>query len=122
MEHVGIGVKDLEKSIAFYRDVLGYQIAQERVIDTPTVKKLVFMKRGNDMVELLYMPDAPAPEPRRDTVGLAHLCFVVEDLDAEVARWLGMGVEQTLKPVPAGEHERRTVFKGPNGEQFELRG
>lgn len=122
-EHVGIGVQDLEKAKAFYQNVLGFEVFTEREIALGKIKKLCFMRNGNDMIELLHMPDLQAPgDGSYEVIGLAHICFKVSDFAGEVSRWAGLGVSQVVPPSPTFDGGMRTVFRGPSGEYIELRG
>lgn len=122
LEHVGIGVADLDKARSFYQDILGFQVVLEREIDQPKIKRVVFMRNGDDMIELLYLPGMKAVDTSAEVVGLAHICFKVRDFAAEVARWVGLGIPQVVPPTPTADGGMRTVFRGPSGEYIELRG
>lgn len=123
LEHVGIGVQDLEKAKGFYREVLGFQVFIEREMDHPRIKKLVFMRNGDDIIELLHMPSLQAPDNESyEVVGLSHVCFKVQDFAGEVDRWVGLGIPQVVPSYPTADGGMRTVFRGPNGEFIELRG
>lgn len=123
LEHVGIGVQDLKKAKDFYQNVLGFQVFTERELDHPKVKRLVYMRNGDDIIELLHMPALPAPDGGSyEVVGLSHICFKVQDFRAEVDRWVGLGITQVVPPSPAADGGMRTVFQGPSGEFIELRG
>ncbi|MDP2728155.1 MAG: VOC family protein [Dehalococcoidia bacterium] len=123
LEHVGIGVQDLEKAKAFYENVLGFQVFAEREIGLATVKKVVFMRNGDDIIELLHMPDSMTSNTGSyEVVGLSHICFKVRDFAAEVDRWISLGISQVVPPSPTADGNMRTVFRGPSGEFIELRG
>ncbi len=123
-EHVGIGVKDMEKSVAFYRDVLGYQVFSERPMSVPNskIKKLVFMRRGDDIIELLHMPEGHPAAGNYESLGTSHICFTVQGIQAEMDRWTALGVPQVIPPTPTADGGMRTAFRGPDGEFIELRG
>jgi len=123
LEHVGIGVKDLEKAKAFYRDVLGFQVFTEREVELPRVKRLVFMRKGDDMIELLHIPGLEVPTGTTyEVLGVSHICFKVSDFGGEVSKWVGLGIHQVVPPSPTADGAMRTVFQGPSGEFIELRG
>ena len=75
---------------------------------------------GNARIELFSFP-APPPRPTRpEACGLRHLSFAVTDLDAEVARLGGHGVE--CEPIRIDEYtgQRFTFFSDPDGLPLEL--
>lgn len=85
INHTGIVVSDLDKMVAFYRDVLGMRVKQvlERR-DGPVHSKLVYMGlESGHWVEFTHRYDQP-PRPghlQRDQLGASHVCFLVRDLD-----------------------------------------
>lgn len=124
LEHVGIGVRDLEKSVAFYRDMLGFEVAMERDLNVPAsrIKKLVFMRRGDDMIELLSMPEGNKGVESYETTGVSHICFTVQGIKEEIEKWTRLGIPQSIPPTPTADGGLRTAFRGPDGEHIELRG
>lgn len=81
--HYGVKVKDLERSIAFYRDVLGFEEAFRLYSDDGSLRIVYFQIGRHHFVELFpggeeeyrYIPTA---------VGVNHLCFEVDDAYATV--------------------------------------
>jgi catechol 2,3-dioxygenase-like lactoylglutathione lyase family enzyme len=108
LSHVGICVSDLERSLRFYRDLLGFTVEHELEIggqptDTllrlrDTHVKAVYLLRDGVRVELLQFLSPPAP-PRGERVmnepGLTHLSFRVADLRGVVDA-LRVGGERVL--------------------------
>jgi catechol 2,3-dioxygenase-like lactoylglutathione lyase family enzyme len=79
MKHVGIIVTNLEASLKFYRDVLGFQEIW-RGAKTTDQLNWVHMKvpDGSDYVELMLYPEMPPPEKR----GVAqHISLEVADME-----------------------------------------
>ncbi|HEY8286106.1 MAG TPA: VOC family protein [Chloroflexota bacterium] len=119
---VVLAVHDLERAMAFYRDVLGL-----RQIEKPAGVVPVFLAAGADeapipqMVVLVPLPpDAPPFAPPRT---LHHLALEIapEEFDAEAARLTALGY--TLR---SGKHPvlpSRTVYlDDPEGNEVELIG
>ena len=106
LTHVGICVSDLERSLAFYRDLLGFAPEHELEVEgepTDTLLRLrgtrlkaVSLSRDGVRIELLRFASPPAP-PRRERVmnevGLTHLSFRVADLDAVVTDLRAAGAQ-----------------------------
>jgi len=95
LSRLGICVSDLERSLRFYRDALGFnEESRLKVTGDDSARLLdidggnveaVFLKRDGTCIELLFYPDAGcdgagAPRPMNGA-GLSHLAFRVEDLD-----------------------------------------
>jgi catechol 2,3-dioxygenase-like lactoylglutathione lyase family enzyme len=137
-DHTGITVSNLERSLAFWRDVLGFEFSHsahqtgERAEQITGVKgaelKLAVLKTpSGHKIELLeYF--APADRRRVDLrpcdVGHVHVALIVDDLDAvlkkiAVSGWKAAGEPQTLKQGPnAG---KRVVYvRDPDGTTIEF--
>jgi methylmalonyl-CoA/ethylmalonyl-CoA epimerase len=94
INHVGIVVDDMEKSLSFWRDALGIRLQELR--DVPAEKSQVaFLPLAGSEVELV--------RPTTDDSGIAkyltkrgpgmhHICLEVEDLDAMLAQLKGKNV------------------------------
>jgi catechol 2,3-dioxygenase-like lactoylglutathione lyase family enzyme len=111
-------VADLQASLRFYRDLLGFAVRSELHVGgepTRTLLRLadvdlqaVYLQRDGFCLELLYYakPGATgADEPRAmNARGLTHLSLRVDDLDSVLADLRAAGVrvlEETLiRPVP----------------------
>lgn len=106
--HGGYSVPSLAESVAWWRDMLGFEVDQE--IDIPTIPaRIAMMKRGSLRVELFEVPgSAPLPPERRvmhddlKVQGMKHMAFAVPDLD-EIVR------EMTERGADIVTH-RRTHF------------
>jgi catechol 2,3-dioxygenase-like lactoylglutathione lyase family enzyme len=99
LSHVGICVTDLARSVAFYRDALGFRELSRlevagrepaRLLDLARVSlRAVYLERDGTRIELLKF-DSPGetggPGPRPvNRPGLTHLSFRVESLDDAIA-------------------------------------
>src|SRR5919199_883792 len=90
--HVHLKVSDLERSIAFYRDVLGFELMQ-RMGD-----EAAFLSAGgyHHHIGLNTWESAGGPPPPRGTTGLYHVALLYPDrkaLAAALYRVLRAGVE-----------------------------
>jgi catechol 2,3-dioxygenase-like lactoylglutathione lyase family enzyme len=138
-DHTGITVSNLERSLAFWRDVLGFELshtahqtgemAKEITgVAGAEIKLAVLKAPGGHKIELLeYL----APPDRKQhvnlrpcDVGSVHVALIVDDLDAVLERiaasgWKAAGKPQTLKTGPnAG---KRVVYvRDPDGTTIEF--
>ncbi len=86
--HGGVSVPDLEASIRWYGDVLGFEV--EKRFDIPPIPaRVAMLRRGDLRIELFEVPAAsPLPAERREpnldvkTHGNKHVAFAIHDLDA----------------------------------------
>jgi catechol 2,3-dioxygenase-like lactoylglutathione lyase family enzyme len=137
-DHTGITVSNLERSLVFWRDVLGFELshtadqkgemAREITgVDGAEIKLAALKTPGGHKIELLeYL--APADRKRADIrpcdVGSVHVALLVHDLDNVLERiaasdWKAAGKPQTLTRGPnAG---KRVVYvRDPDGTTIEL--
>jgi len=102
VNHVGICVTDVEKSIEFYRDALGLTLYQDQTISGPDVDEHCMVKDGKFRMVLLIdtggnaielwgwgnpPPREKPPEHNRFTsVGIIEVGLLVDDMDAAEER------------------------------------
>jgi catechol 2,3-dioxygenase-like lactoylglutathione lyase family enzyme len=113
IHHTGYTVSDLDRSVAFYRDLLGCEVlaTQEKqggylaaIVGYPDAHVRMAHLRvpgGDHVVELFeYLaPPGGAVETEPKNVGVSHLCFLTDDLPALHARLADAGVEFISPPV-----------------------
>jgi glyoxylase I family protein len=124
LDHVGISVSNLGKSLDFYKNILGLRVVEE--FDVPQFHlHVVFLRAGKAMVELLdygQKGEGPKPQaPQANPFGLRHLTFIVRDLDGVCEELKRKGVSFVRPPtVIVPERIRNAFLLGPDGESIEL--
>ena len=88
--HNNLNVLDLDKSLAFYREALGLEVAREKEASDHSFK-LVYLSDGvtPHQLELTWLRDRTEPYDLGDYE--IHLAFGVEDFDAAHALHEKMG-------------------------------
>jgi catechol 2,3-dioxygenase-like lactoylglutathione lyase family enzyme len=136
-DHTGITVSNLERSLAFWRDVLGFELSH-RAHQTGELAReitgvdgaeisLAVLKAPGHKIELLEY-HAPADQKHVDLkpcdVGSVHVALTVDNLDAVLSAiaasgWQAAGKPQTLTTGPnAG---KRVVYvRDPDGTIIEF--
>ena len=116
IEHVNLTVSDLDRSIAFYCDLLDLQVRWKGPIDGERLGAHV----GDDRSYLaLFQAAADGPvEQDYGRPGINHFGFVVDDLE-ETRRRLGR-LGATVHFEPVYEPGRRIYFRDPDGIEVEL--
>lgn len=133
--HVGICVSDLERSLRFYRDLLGFTPEHDlEVAGEPTdtllrlrgvLLKAVYLVRDGVRIELLHFASPPPPPARTRVMnepGLTHLSFRVADLQAVVRGLRDAGervLDETVLDFPAFQSAACFVAD-PDGQLIEL--
>jgi len=135
IHHTAISTGDLQRSLAFYCDLLGFEKVFEggwpagvEVADDITglsgsSAQLVMLRVGNAYIELFqYTSPAPSPgDPNRPVCdhGITHICLDVTDVDAEYERLLAAGMRFHCPPQDLGG-SRVTYGRDPDGNVVEL--
>jgi methylmalonyl-CoA/ethylmalonyl-CoA epimerase len=125
IEHLGIAVKDLEKSNILFKKLLGKENYKEEKVEGEGVNTSFFMI-GDTKIELLEAsrPDSPISKfLEKKSEGIHHIAFDVEDIYAEMERLKSEGFE-ILNEIPKeGADNKIVVFLHPrstNGVLVEL--
>lgn len=116
IDHVTILVEDLERSVKFYTEKLGFEIRGE----TPPERgmKTVFLKSGEACIDLYGMVEGkPFRRERHEhEVGFVHLALKVENFDETYKELLKRGVDFHIGPFYQPRSGRRIAFfKDPDG-------
>ena len=135
--HFGICVSDLARSLRFYCEGLGFEEAESyRIGDdfAPLMElehvdvRSQYIRRDGLSIELLAYdaPETLGPASRRpvNQLGLTHLSFRVDDVDAAAARLRALGGSvhpQTRTTLPMGSAVLDFVYcTDPDGTRIEL--
>jgi glyoxylase I family protein len=136
LSHIGICVSDLERSVAFYCDVLGFEEQSRLRVSGPESERLlhiaggdvqaVYLLRDGTCIELLHYPGVghePSQTPRpMNRLGFTHLSIRVSDLDAVVAAVVAGGgsyLDDTRVDNPAWR-SIAVFVTDPDGLRIEL--
>jgi catechol 2,3-dioxygenase-like lactoylglutathione lyase family enzyme len=133
-DHVAISVQDMEKAIAFYRDVIGMEKVFDREFGEPMARligepgaqvRIVHMKLGDSAVELFdyRSPEGrtPCPDARQSDYGLTHIGFIVEDFWGLYQHLRDHDVEFLGEPVEIRPGVFVAYFRGAEYEVCEIR-
>ena len=118
IDHTAIHVRDIEVSKSFYERHFGFETYFEH--ETPNGIAIAYLRLAETVLELTGIEDTP--------VNGFHFCLETDDFAEAVTDLTAAGVELIQAPhKTAARHPReakwqRVVFRGPDGEQIELRG
>ncbi len=144
IDHINIVVADLERSIKFYTELLGFKLIRTAHLQGDWIEQVVGLKNvsadvayviapaGEPRIELLHYKSPPGQHVPENSIantrGLRHLAFRVKDIHPLVQRLKQAGVRLFGEPVtvPAGvvRHDAgdKTLiyFTDPDGVILEL--
>jgi catechol 2,3-dioxygenase-like lactoylglutathione lyase family enzyme len=136
MDHVGIVVEDLTAAKAFFVE-LGLELQGEASVEGDWVDRVIGLEGVRSEIVMLQTPDGHArielskfhtPPPRgggdlpapANALGIRHVTFAVEDLDAVLAGLRGHGAELVGEVERYGDAYRLCYVRGPEGIIVEL--
>ena len=121
-DHVAITVRDMERSVGFYRDLLGFDVLGQLLLNESSFK-IVYLRSGSACVELFEFRDHDAETAvgTPDTVGgFKHSALQTDDVDGVAARLRAAGGVFTVEPTDAPGGVRLEFFRDPDGNLLEL--
>lgn len=135
--HTGLVVRNLDKSLAFYRDILGLELAARAIEQGGYIENLVGIPGavvewaklkvpGGHLVELLQYLSHPVTAPaeelgRANRPGCSHLAFTVADLDVLFESLLSAGYKCNHAPQLSPDGKVKVLYAhDPDGIILEL--
>ncbi|MBC6439516.1 MAG: VOC family protein [Rhodospirillales bacterium] len=118
--HSMIRVLDEDRSVAFYREAFGLELADR--LDFPDFT-LIYLSNAEAEFEVELTVNKSRTEPYDLGDGYGHLAVLVDDLDAEHARLeaAGLAPRKLVTFAPAGKFVARFFFiADPDGYQIEV--
>ena len=119
LDHVGIAVKDLEASLAFFRDALGLHVEPPEDVASQRVRAQ-FVSTGPSSLELLQAtaPDSPISKfLGKRGPGLHHITLRVDDIHEALAQLRVRGVRLIDEEPRAGAEGAAVAFIHPSSAQ-----
>ena len=140
MNHTGFVVRDMERSRAFYRDLLGLTEERDQILEGEFISELVGypdarlhivylgpgdMRHSVELIQYLNPPGDPVSLPQRHQVGATHLGVIVDDLDAFYQQLSAKGVSfvspPAIRPGAVYPMARKGCYmQDPDGNWLEL--
>ena len=138
--HTGFVVSDIERSLGFYRDLLGLKEERNMIVEGEFISKLVGypearlhivylgmgdMRHAVELIQYLEPAGKRAASIQRNDVGATHLGVIVDDLDAFYQRLSKEGVKFVSPPALRPQAEYPWALKAcylhdPDGNLLEF--
>ena len=135
MDHVGVVVDDLAAAIDFFQ-ALGLELEGEAPVEGVLVDRIIGLEGVRSDIAMLRTPDghsrlelsrfrtpsivAGDPRAPANALGIRHLCFAVQGLDAVLDRALARGAELVGTVERYEDSYRLCYLRGPEGILVEL--
>ncbi|KAI9017550.1 methylmalonyl CoA epimerase [Gaertneriomyces semiglobifer] len=116
LNHVAIAVPDIDKSAAFYKNVMKAQVSEKVALPEHGVYT-IFVNLGNTKIELLHPYGEKSPIAnflkKNADGGIHHVCIEVDNIDAAVADVKSKGVRPLAEKPKIGAHGKPVMFLHP---------
>ena len=137
IRHIGIVVTDLEQSLQFYRDALGFKVLKKADesgtcidnflnIQNTNVTTVKMIDPNNHILELLYFNSHPELSDtnkfrRLTEIGCSHFALTVNDLDTLYSTLKEQGIEFNHPPQVSDDGNVKVAFcRDPDGTFIEM--
>ncbi|MFC1674281.1 VOC family protein [Candidatus Omnitrophota bacterium] len=135
IRHTGIVVSNLKKALYFYRDLLGLKVIKrmcesgdyiDNILTLKDVKVTTVKMAAEDgnLIELLFFHSHPRNISNRKKIydiGISHVAFTVNNLDAEYKRLSELGIQFNLLPQISPDGYAKVAFcVDPDRNSIEL--
>jgi lactoylglutathione lyase len=115
--HTRYRVNDLERTVKFYRDILG--LAEIKRHKSPRGSELVFLKtpESEELIEVCFFPGS---EPVKCQADLTHLAFEVDSLEEFAKHLTKHGLKYSDGPTTSSSGTTFAFIDAPEGYEIEL--
>lgn len=115
--HTRYRVNDLERTVKFYRDILG--LAEIKRHKSPRGSELVFLKtpESEELIEICFFPGS---EPVKCQADLTHLAFEVDSLEEFAKHLTKHGLKYSDGPTTSSSGTTFAFIDAPEGYEIEL--
>ena len=143
IHHVAVAVSNMERSIAFYRDILGFRETLDMPLGSPSLERLLRLRPGTtgrsvvlqqglstvgevELVQFSPAPTTPTPAKGAGGLGAFLMSFEVrgEELAAVYRRLLENDIvcysEPQVIELPEYGAIHALIFEDPDGQMIEL--
>ncbi len=113
IDHVGIAVKNLDETVAFYRHIMGLEVSSTEVLHG---MKVAFLRIGDSDLELLedMTPDgAIARHIAKRGEGIQHVAYRVDNIEQALHEMRAKGIELIDERPRPGARNARIAFLHP---------
>ena len=119
--HVALKVKDLNRSLDFYVNKLGFEEMMRLPKPDGTLGVwLVYLRITDDQYLELFPDGVGDRAPDRDAVAVNHICLGVDNIDSVLSQLKAVGVPLTVQKKMAADLNWQAWIEDPDGNRIEL--
>ena len=135
IRHTGLVVRDLERALHFWCEVLGFKVVKHMDESGPHIDAMMGLREvrvttaklaapDGNLIELLHFhshPDQPQWNGSPYSTGFTHVALTVVDLDQVILKLSNEGVSFPAPPQLSPDGYAKVIYaKGPEGVLLEL--
>ena len=120
IDHIELIPRDLEKTLIFYTDILGFKVKERQKVDAHPLQEIVYVDLNGSVIELMKVKNAAHVPQDSWQTGYRLIAIEVENMDEAVKYLKERGVEISWGPINLGTSKRAEI-KDPDGFLIELR-
>ena len=119
LAHVALKVKNLDRSLDFYVNKLGF-VEMMRLNKPEGGVWLVYLRITDDQYLELFPDGVGDRAPGRDATAVNHICLGVDDIDSVVAQIKQAGIKLTAEKKMGADYNYQAWIEDPDGNRIEL--
>ncbi len=117
LNHIGIAVTDLEAALETFRKIFQFESVHRETVEDQKIEVASFSV-GGVLIELTFptSPESPIAkfiEKNGGKGGLHHLAFESDNVNSELQRLEGEGIQLIDKTARLGAHDMKIAFMHP---------
>jgi lactoylglutathione lyase len=117
--HVALKVADLERSLEFYRDTMGFAEMMRLNRDDGSLALVYLRITDTQFLELFPNGEGErAPAPTRTAIN--HFCLECSSLEGTAGALRLAGIKLTVEPKLAADHNYQCWIEDPDGNRIEF--
>ena len=117
--HVALKVADIERSLAFYRDRLGFREIMRLNRDNGALWLIYLRITDTQFLELFPEGEGDvAPDARRTAIN--HFCLETADIEATAQALRDQGIRLTVEPKLGADNNKQCWIADPDGNRIEF--
>ena len=120
---IGIVVTDMERSLSFYRDLLGLPVIAE--ITTALIGKgrMVQLKHSESLIKLVQLDTSPTEQSSKgisQALGYRYITLLISDIDTTMTRLTQANVTVTISITQLDNDAKIAMVEDPDGNIVEF--